>query len=72
MCDNCFYEEIDAFSTEEQWLAVDAILSDRLRKGSYRWVENRERETLYICAKCSDHWLISDPDGTWRGYLRVH
>lgn len=71
MCNDCFENEITAFSSEKAWLAFDKELSKKLSAKQLKFLGYKEDEGhIYGSLSCNQMWKLQDPDYSFRGYFK--
>ena len=71
MCNDCFENEITAFSSEKEWQAFDKELSKKLSAKQLKFLTYKGDEGhIYGCLSCNQMWKLQDPDYSFRGYFK--
>ena len=73
MCEKCFQTGIVKFESYTAFDEFEKILDEKIRLGIFKIETERLEEnhynSIYHCVHCSEKWLLSDPDNSWRGYF---
>lgn len=74
MCDFCFNNEYEKFSTYKDFDKFELLLNEKLKEKTLITFDTRNNsksasDYLYKCIKCDVLWCLSIPDNAWRGYL---
>jgi hypothetical protein len=76
MCDQCFKEEIESFSTQETFEKFDLELTKKIANDKSikmgRFVNTAWKDIgyqIYECIACGQLWKLSTPDHSDKGYF---
>lgn len=77
MCEHCFKNEFETFTTEEDWLKFDLELTKKLGSHKMKYTEFKpdrirdkdDGEYIYKCNYCYQKWKLKDPDYSFKGYF---
>lgn len=77
MCNDCFNNEIYSFETQSGFDEFHELLNKKTLSKKLLMVDVHKEYPLSIhdsrlyfqCSSCSENWVMSIPDYSWRGYF---